>query len=209
MKAHPGEQLQKFNQPNNAPFQRSNLIMPGKNYLHHYISPPSTSPPGGNVTGVNPHHHTRIILTTTFWVGVLDLLARWQLNVCFQFDGSLADLLLSSSPNSKDHPHPHHHHHHHCYCSFQFDGSLADLLKSGSKEEPRLYFRSYEEMKRLHMEGIKEEELDFSFLRFGIQCQLKKDKQPIHNQYLQKHNFYHQVWNFLLNSYDAEYSSSS
>ena len=39
---------------------------------------------------------------------------------------------------------------------FQFDGSLADLLKSGSKEEPRLYFRSYEEMKRLH----KEEELE-------------------------------------------------
>ena len=66
MKAHPGEQLQKFNQPNNAPFQRSNLIMLGKNYLHHDISPPSTSPPGGNVTGVNPHHLFRIIPTTTF-----------------------------------------------------------------------------------------------------------------------------------------------
>ena len=66
MKAHPGEQLQKFNQPDNAPFQRSNLIMLGKNYLHHDISPPSTSPPGGNVTGVNPHHLISIIPTTTF-----------------------------------------------------------------------------------------------------------------------------------------------
>ena len=40
---------------------------------------------------------------------------------------------------------------------------------------------------------------DFSFLRYGILCQLKKDKQPIHNPHLQKHNSYHQVWNFPLN----------